>query len=155
MASLGQVFNVTEMPEGRSFELVPNGWYQALASGCELRDTKAGNGSYMSIKWTLEGPSHQGRVLFDNINVRNPSEKAEEIGREQMGQLMRAGGLPRLQDTDQVVGIRCEIKVKISEDKTGKYEAQNEVVAYRAIEGATLPPPTVKAPAAPKGGAPW
>lgn len=162
MASLGQVFDVNDMPTGSTFEVLPEGWYQAAAGSAELKLTKAGDGQYIAVKWTIEGPSYQGRVVFGNITVRNPSSRAEDIGREQMGQLMRSAGMLRLMDTDQIVGIRCEIKLKVREDKSGQYGPQNDVVAFRAIEGATLPKPSVAStasampkPATVAGKPPW
>lgn len=142
MAQLGQTFDVNELPQGNggNYEPLPEGNYDATITQAELTATKDGTGQYIKMRLDITGPSHQGRVVFSNINIRNASAKAEEIGRQQLGDLMRAIGLARVQDTDQLVGTNVNIKLAIraarTDEKTGKtYEASNEVKGYRAING--------------------
>jgi len=114
MAQLPQSFSAAELPQSdRNYDPIPEGWYDVEIKGAELRTTKAGTGQYIAVRYDVTGPSHGGRVVYGNLNVSNPNPKAEEIGRQQMGELMRAIGLPVLQDTDQLVGGRLSIKVAI------------------------------------------
>ena len=76
-----------------SFEPLPAGWYTANITGAELRTTKSGSGQYIAVRYDITGPTHQGRIVFGNLNIRNQNPKAEEIGRQQLGDLMRAIGL--------------------------------------------------------------
>lgn len=142
MGFLGQEFNEADMPESDSFEPIPAGWYMAKVAAAELKDTKAGNGRYIKLRFDIVGPSHQGRVVFANINISNPNPTAEEIGRKQLGDLMRSTGLAKLSDTDQLVGGNCSIKVSIS--KSDQYGDSNDVKAYKAIEGSAPPKPAAK-----------
>jgi hypothetical protein len=138
MAFLDEEFNVDTLPVGTSnFEPLPEGWYNAAITGAEIKLTKAGDGKYIACKYTITGPTHQGRVIFGNLNIKNASTKAEEIGRQQLGEIMRAIGLAKVQDTDQLIGGNLGIKLSL---KTGDY-AGNEVKGYRALNSA--------APAAP------
>lgn len=115
----------------------------------------------------MTGPTHAGRVVFSNINIRNKSSAAEQIGRAQLGALMKAIGLATLQNTDQLIGGHVTVKLAIREARTdpatGKtYEASNEVKAYKGTDGA-MPsaapagmPKASAAPAAPgKAAPPW
>jgi hypothetical protein len=77
-------------------------------------------------------------VVFGNLNIRNASAKAEEIGRQQLAELMRAIGLPRLQDTDELIGANLGIKLDIRA-ATEQYAAQNEVRGFKALDGAAPP----------------
>ena len=91
--------------------------------------------------------------MFSNLNIKNASAKAEEIGRQQLGDIMRAIGLAKVTDTDQLIGGSLNIKLSIrsarTDEKTGKtYEASNEVKAYRAISGGAAPAFKSAAPAA-------
>ena len=134
MAFLDEEFSVDTLPKGTSnFEPLPEGWYNATITGAEVKDTKAGDGKYIACKYTVTGPSHQGRVVFGNLNIKNASTKAEEIGRQQLGEIMRAIGLGKVSDTDQLIGGNLGIKLSV---KTGDY-AGNEVKAFRALSGAT------------------
>ena len=146
MAFLDEEFNVDSMPKSTSnFEPLPEGWYNATITGAEVKTTNAGTGKYISCKYTITGPTHQGRVVFGNLNIKNPSTKAEEIGRQQLGEIMRAIGLAKVQDTDQLIGGNLGIKLTV---KTGDY-AGNEIRGYRALGGAA----TAAFPAAAHAGA--
>jgi hypothetical protein len=146
MAFLGQTFDANELPQGTggNFEPLPEGNYNASITQAELKNTNDGGGQYIKLRLDITGPSHQGRVIFSNLNIKNASAKAEEIGRQQLGDIMRAVGLAKVTDTDQLIGGNLNIKLSIrsarTDEKTGKtYEASNEVKAYRAINGAAAP----------------
>jgi hypothetical protein len=153
MAFLGQEFKVGDVEPSNDFEPIPAGWYTATVAGAELKDTKAGTGKYISVRFDVTGPSHEGRVVFTNLNIQNPNPKAEDIGRQQLDQLMRATGLAMVQDTDQLIGGNCSIKVVIRNDDT--YGNSNEVKGFKAIEGSAAPAPKAEAPAASGNSAPW
>ena len=145
MAFLDEEFSVDTLPQGTSnFEPLPAGWYTATITGAEIKATKAGDGKYIAAKYNITGPTHQGRVVFGNLNIKNASTKAEEIGRMQLGSIMRAIGLAKVTDTDQLVGGNLQIKLEI---KTGEYSG-NEIKDYRAIGGVT---PAAVAPFKPVG----
>ena len=105
------------------------------------------------MRFDITGPEHQGRVVFTNLNTRNPNPKAEEIGRQQLGDIMRAGGLSRLEDTDQLIGINLTIKVTIRNDPN--YGKSNEIKAYRSVEGSAPPATAAAAPSNGKAAPPW
>jgi len=157
MAFLDEEFSVDALPVGNnSFEPLPEGWYNAAITGAEIKATKAGDGKYIALKYTITGPTHQGRVVFGNLNIKNASTKAEEIGRQQLGEIMRAIGLAKVQDTDQLIGGNLAIKLSV---RTGDY-AGNEIKGFRALGGvapaAVAPFKAVAPSAAPaKAAPPW
>ena len=131
MAFLDEEFTLDTLPKGNTgnFEPLPDGWYNATITGAEVKPTKAGDGKYIAAKYTITGPSHQGRVVFGNLNIKNASTKAEEIGRQQLGEIMRAIGLAKVTDTDQLIGGNLGIKLVV---KTGEY-AGNEIKGYKSL----------------------
>ena len=138
MAFLNEEFNVNELPQGNgNFEPLPAGWYTATISQSELKATKAGNGQYIKLRYDITGPSHQGRVVFGNLNIKNANPKAEEIGRADLGEIMRAIGLAKVTDTDQLIGGQIGIKLSIKED--AQYGASNEVKGFKSLSGSTAP----------------
>ena len=159
MAFLEESFDVNELPQGTSnFEPLPAGWYTATITQAELKDTKAGNGQYIKLRYDITGPSHQGRVVFGNLNIKNPSAKAEEIGRQQLGEIMRAIGLAKVTDTDQLIGGQICIKLEIKDDP--QYGSSNEIKGFKSVSGSPAPAaspatPKVAAPAAGKAAPPW
>ena len=162
MAQLNEVFEVASLPVGNggNYDPLPAGWYDTTIAGAEVKATKDGTGQYIKIKYQVTGPTHSGRIVFGNINVRNASQKAEEIGRQQLGEIMRALNIPRLTDTDQLIGGMLGIKLDVRA-ATEQYAAQNEVRGFRAGNGMAgmagdVPTfaPTKPTPAPSKGAAP-
>jgi hypothetical protein len=152
---LDETINVKSLPESdRSYDPVPAGWYSARVHSAEVKATKAGTGQYIAVRYDIIGPSHQGRVIFGNLNIRNPNAKAEEIGRQQLGELMRAIGLAEIQDTDQLIGGTCEIKLDVKA-ADGDWPARNEVRGWKhGGAQAAAPKLAAAAPAAAKS-PPW
>jgi hypothetical protein len=157
MSFLGESFDIDQMPVSeRSYDLLPDGWYHAKITKADAKPTKDQSGQLIAVRYDIVGPTQQGRVIFANINIRNRNPEAERIGREQLGSVMRAIGLRKLEDTDQLIGGELQIKVKTSPAKDG-YEARNDVSGFKALEGSSLP----SAPSTPQtqqsGGAtpPW
>jgi hypothetical protein len=145
MAFLGQTYAASDMPQGNNnYEPLPAGWYTANITQAELKSTVAGDGQYIKLRYDITGPTHQGRVVFGNLNIKNASAKAEEIGRQQLGEIMRAIGLAKVQDTDQLIGSSIQVKLEVrparTDEKTGKtYEASNDVKGFKAVNGGAAP----------------
>jgi hypothetical protein len=153
MARLEKSYTADEMPKSdRDFTPLAPGWYSVTITEADVKNTKAGNGTYIKIRYDVTGPTGGGRVVFGNINNRNPNPTAEEIGMRDLGELMRAVGLARLDDTDQLIGKRLDIKLSIKSSE--QYGDSNEVKGYRT-NGSTpsASAPSGAAPAASKP--PW
>ena len=159
MAFLDNPISVSELPESRSYDLLPEGWYNATITSADLKPTKAGDGQYISLAYDITGPTHQGRKVFGNVTVRNSNPKAEEIGRQQLGDIMRAVGLATVRDTDELIGGQMSIKVSIRRDE--QWGDKNDVKGYKAVSGSAAPAPAfaTAAPAATqatgKAAPPW
>ena len=147
-----ETFHAVDAPPSTRAEYapLPAGWYLVTIHGAEVRQTKAGNGQFIKLRYDVVGGEHANRVVFGNLNTKNASEKAQEIGRQQLGELMRAIGLPTIQDTDQLVGGVLEIKLSVRDDP--QWGVSNEVKGFRASNHsapAAAPKPAVAA------NAPW
>lgn len=150
MAFLGQTFSAQDLPQDDSgYDPIPAGWYSATIAGAELRQTKAGTGEYIAIQYNVTGPSHEGRVVFGNLNIRNPNPKAEEIALRQLGEIMRCVGLPSVQDTDQLIGGTLQIKVSVKTDPSGQYDPSNDIKGFKALGNNPAPQAAPQQQAAP------
>ena len=142
MAFLDEAFDVNSLPQSdNNFDPLPAGWYTTKIAGAEIKTTKNGTGQYISVRYDIIGPSHQGRVVFGNINIKNANPKAEEIGRQQLGEIMRAIGLARVTDTDQLIGGNVQIKLSVKQDET--YGDKNEIKGFKAVTGGAMPTASV------------
>jgi|TARA_R110002072_G_scaffold141036_1_gene286093 hypothetical protein len=139
MAFLGQTFDIDDMPEAETqdFSPVPAGWYNVNIAGADVRTTKAGTGEYIALRFDITGPTHQGRVVWTNLNTKNPNPLAEDIAHQNLRQIMNAIGLKRVEDSDQLIGGNLSVKVTVKDDP--KYGPGNEVKGYKAIEGSAPP----------------
>jgi len=138
MAFFGEYFDIDSVPESNNYDVIPAGWYESVITRADLKDTKDGSGMYLSVRFDIIGPTHQGRVVFANLNIKNKSTQAEEIGRKALADLVRAIGLSKATDTDQLINGQLSIKItekpEFKDAKTGQiYEASNEVKGYKPI----------------------
>lgn len=155
MAFLGQTYQVKDIPEQDSFEPIPAGWYNARITEAEVKSTKAGTGSYIKVRYDITGPTHQGRVVYGNINLSNPNQQAEQIGIQQLGSLARAIGLEVISDSDQLINRDVQIKLSIKKDTSGQYNDSNDVKGFKAVAGVMPSMPTASAPKYKTATPPW
>ena len=134
----GQSRNINDLPEGQSFDLIPDGWYNAVIEKAELKDTKDYTGKYIDISYKITGPAQENRLVFGNVNIQSKSEKAEEIGLGQLRQIAAALGLASISDTEQLVNRPVSIKVGIKKGNEG-YSDKNDVKAWKSLTGSPLP----------------
>ena len=155
MAILGFTVNASDLPEdtNNDYAPVPAGEYDVEIKDAEIRTTKSGTGQYIALRLDIVAPSHEGRVVWANLNIKNDSQKAEEIGRQQLGAVMRSIGLASLQDTDQLIGGRVGVKLVIR--KSEEYGDSNEVKAYRSLGASAAKPAPAMASAPAASAPPW
>jgi hypothetical protein len=154
---LDKVFSVDSVAQPtNNYDPVPEGWYNAVINSAELKDTKAGTGKYLNIRYDITGETNAGRIVFGMITIQNPNVKAQEIGEQQFAELLRAIGLLKVIDTDELLGFSLSIKVGISQREG--YDPRNEVKGFKALKGGMPPAPktsSVPAKADGKAKAPW
>ncbi len=155
MAFLDTPIALDDIPadEPRDFEPIPAGAYTANVAGIDLRSTKAGTGQYLAVRLDVTGPTHEGRVLWTNLNIRNPNPKAEEIARQQLAAIMKAARVDLVQDTDVLIGASVGVKVSISEDAA--YGKRNEVKSISAAGEPARSAPPMPAAASAASTPPW
>ena len=155
----------TEYTEGRAgdFEPLAKGRYLARIESIERKDTKRKDGYYFEIEAGVAAGEHKGRKLWARLNVSNPSEIAQRIGREQWNALCVACGydVGSVKDTKELLGKRCVLLVDIERGQddvlrnkvTGFLVADAKDIA--AAKNAPAKPPAKNAPTKPtkqKGG---
>lgn len=127
------------------FGPIPDGWYATKIVAAEIKQTKAGTGNYVSVQFSVTGPTHANRRIFSIYNIQNPNAEAEKIGLAELARLAGACGIEKLDDTDQLVGMHCEVKV--ATQKSIEYGDKNVVKGAR--EGSVKNVPMAAASALP------
>jgi hypothetical protein len=136
-------------------EILPAGEYQMQIVDSELRATKAGDGQYLWLEFSILGPKYAGRKFWDRLNLFNKNEAAVKIARKQLANICSALNFENL-PTDSVQLHNKPLKVAIThkENKQGALEARP---AYMSLNGVSTAPAAAAAPA-PTGAAtakPW
>ena len=165
MANLGQVFDSDQHDDIEAFDPIPANWYNVSVTKSDMRDTKAKDGKYIKLEFTVIDGQYKGRKIWENLNIINKNPVAVEIAQKALATLCRAVGKKAIADTQELHGIAFQAKVKIIPAQ-GDYPPKNGMVIYKPIEGEVSVPDLVKktpdkmAPPEPEykkktGGVPW
>lgn len=148
MASLN--FNAQTVAPQEAFDVLPAGWYNVRITGSEMKPTKDGGGSFLSLTMTVLDGKFVNRKIFDRLNLVNKNPKAVEIAYQTLSSICHATGVIQIQDSTQLHGIPMQVKIKVRPPEGG-YSESNETAGYKAMEGAQAAPvaPAWVAPAAP------
>lgn len=149
MALLNLNFTQDEVTKAQSdnFTPIPTGNYVAEVNRSEVKATKDGRGSYLSLSLKVLEGDFAGRLIFQNITLTNANATAQTIGREQMAQLAGACGILNLQDSEQLHGKPIGIRVAIETDKSGQYEPRNTVKKFFPLNSPLQSAPQFGTPA--------
>lgn len=123
----GESFDPSSVPPVDEFGVLPPGSYPVMVEDAECKETKKRDGYYLKVTLSvLDGP-YRGRKLWDNINVRNPSEDCEKFGIRKLGNLCVATGVPvidREHSEKLLINKTCIAKVNVKDNSNviAKYE---------------------------------
>ena len=108
------IFNKTDWskPNGTQrpvFKDLPPGLYTVRINGEETKPTKAGTGEYLQLTFeVVEGPN-TGAKIFDRLNLRNPSVRAQEIAAATLQAICEAVGVTELNESSDLLGKTLRI----------------------------------------------
>lgn len=141
-----QPFNAATVEPAKKPPPLPAGVYNAQITDSKTGVLASGNGEGIGLTWDIiDGPC-AGRKVFQHINYRHANPEAERIGQSELSAVCHAVNVMQLQDTQQLHGRPCRIKVSIdSKDKD-----RNRVTGWEPM-GAAQPgmPPAGAPPAQP------
>lgn len=151
-------FDATTINPADQYEALPAGDYEAMATEAAIKPTKDGGGKYLELKLQVQSGQHQGRTLFDRLNLINRNPKAVEIAQRQMSQLCHATGVLQIGSEADVQKLCFKpVVVKVTAKPDPERGMQNEVRGYKAKTAAAagfapqaFAAPRVAAPAAPQ-----
>ena len=136
-------FNAETVAPAKAFEPIPAADYDAKIISSEIKPTSNGAGTRLNLTFEVIGGEYNGRKIFEGLNIKHTtSEKAQQIGQEQLSAICHAVGVMQLRDSNQLHGIPMQIKVRVraaTKDAQGniEYEARNEIRGWSKIGGGT------------------
>ncbi len=142
-------FNAADV-EPQSMEPLPAGWYKCVITDSEEKPTKAQTGSYLQMTLEVIEGDHQGRKVFERLNLNNPNQTAVEIAQRTLSSICRAIGVMTPRNSADLHDKPMMVKVAVKPGD-GQYGPSNDIKEYAEPEKAS-------APAAASGGSstpPW
>ena len=132
-------FDANTVEPTTAFDPLPAGKYLAEITASEMKPTKAGNGSYLQLEFTvLDGPC-KGRKVWDRLCINHPNDLTQKIARGNLSAICRAIGVMQPRDSVELHNLPLVVTVKCKKrDDTG--EVTNEVKGYAKRESAVGQP---------------
>jgi Protein of unknown function (DUF669) len=128
MAKFGGTFDATGVEPNAPLEALPPGDYKVQILQSEMRVTKAGTSQMLWLDMeVLEGP-HQGRHVYDQLNLINPNPTAEEIAQRTLSAICHAVGKLQVADSEELHFLPMVVKVAV------KPKGYNEVKGYKPVQ---------------------
>ncbi len=156
-----------DLDESGKRQPVPEGTYTAVIIESDYRPNRAETGHFLKLKFEITKGEHEGRYVWENLNVDHPNEDTEKYAKRDLARIATICGYDDFQDTEVLHYKPIDIYVKVREASNG-YDASNTVNGYSAPAGSAPPPPAAPvaqpapvveapapAPAADAGKKPW
>jgi hypothetical protein len=132
-------FDPAAVEPSQGFEALPAGSYLAHIIESEVKDTKAGTGERLNLTWEIIDGPHEKRRVWQGINIKNQSVKAQEIGQGELSAILRAMGSGPIEDSEDMHFKPVIIRLKVEKDQNGNLK--NEVAKVEPANAAPQPQP--------------
>jgi hypothetical protein len=130
MAQLQTAFNSqTNNQKMDDYSVIPGGKYICSITKSEYVKTKAGTGTYLKITLKILEGNFKGKVIFEQLNLVNPSEVAVEIANKVLNTICAACNKANVQDSIELHGIPMEVAIKLKPATQSDAES-NEITMY-------------------------
>ena len=151
-------FDATNIKPLGEMEAIPAGTYTVCITASEAKPTKAGDGSYLELEFTVMEGDYKDRKVFTNLNIGNKNPTAVEIAYRALSSICHAVGVIQVADSSQLHNKPFLLKVGVRPAGQGadgrQYEASNEIKGYKSLaeastSAAPITPPAPAVAAAP------
>ena len=130
--------NLTNVEESGSFDLMPVGDYEFVASGWENKTSNKGD-KYLSVTFDVTGPSHTGRKIWEtfmlegaglNVSVARLRDWRRSMG---MDPDVEAFGIEQLEGMLNVP-LSATVNIEVGKDKGDgtKWDDKNRIAKFIA-----------------------
>lgn len=117
---------------------LPEGEFLVSVIQTEIKTTKAGDGDILVVQYQVLNGPYAGRIIYENINLVNPSQIAVTIGRQALSALCRSVGIfSALNDSDDLCDKTLIVRLKLR-----KGDERVSVSGHKPVEeGVAATPP--------------
>jgi hypothetical protein len=113
-------------------DLIPAGRYNVEIVASDLVATKANDGHYIKLTFSILDGDYAGRYIWANLNVDNPNPKAVEMAERDLKRICTALGVEEFENTEELHGQPLTGLVSIK-PASGGYDASNNISRFEAI----------------------
>jgi hypothetical protein len=131
-------FNAAEVEPQQSMEPLPAGWYKCVITDSEEKPTKAQTGSYLQMALEVIEGDHQGRKVFERLNLNNPNQTAVEIAQRTLSSICRAIGVMTPRNSADLHDKPMMVKIAVKPGE-GQYGPSNDIKSYEPVEKGSSP----------------
>ena len=132
-------FDASQVNPSVPFDVLPSDKYLAEITNSEMKSTKAGDGSYLELEFTVVDGDFRGRKVWDRLCLNHRTQKTVEIARANLSAICHATGVMQPRESSELHRIPFIITVKVRKDKDSD-ELYNEVKGYAKRAGIAAPP---------------
>ncbi len=133
MSDLGDVFGGqgfdANQHQSQAFDVLPAGEYEAIIVQSEVKPNSAQTGKMLKLQLQIISGQFQNRVLFDQLNIDNPSDKAKQIALGTLSDICKAVNVLTPKNSSELHDKPLRIKVVVK--KSDEYGEQNNIKAYK------------------------
>jgi len=134
MSKLPSIFKADEHEKLGDFEAIDPGNYTAKIVKSEMVETKNKDGHFLKLQFEVLEGDCKGRMLWTNLNLVNPSDKAMEIAHKALASICEAVGINSVEDSEALHEKPMLIKVT-KKAATSEYPEGNEIKGFKAHDG--------------------
>ena len=132
-------FNANEVEPTTAPDPIPAGKYLAEIVASEVKATKAGDGSYLQLEFTVIDGPYKGHKVWDRLCINHPNELTQRIAQGNLSAICRAVGVMQPRDSVELHNLPLVVTVKCKKrEDTG--DVANEVKGYAKRESAVGQP---------------
>lgn len=117
--------------EPAEYALLPDGIYNLVIEKVGVSKTKAGTGTKIDLSFR---EPKSNKLIFSTLNIENPNEMAERIGRKQLKELLIALGVSSedfANHIETITGMRISGSVKTKKGE-GQFKDRNEIARFKS-----------------------
>lgn len=137
----GLVFNLNDVGDAPSFEVMPKGTYDAVIESFEFGDSSKGT-PMITVLYTITAGEFDGRKVYDYMVLGGEGAK---FALPKLKQLLLATAPDidmttfnpsEVAEEGTMVGRECQLKLKITTQKTGDYKGEKRNQVAEVLEKA-------------------
>ena len=126
-------FDATNVKPLAEYTVLPEGPHLVEISQSQTKQTKAGDGSYLELEYTVIDGEHKGAMHWDRLCLAHPNPKAVSRANAALSAICHAIGVMTFSDTVELHHIPFQITIRHRTDDSNRVSAEIAGYAQRPV----------------------